>query len=113
MISSALWTRLRTLETQGERRTLHVTPMVNVAVAVAVVAPVSMSAERRAGGSRRRAHYAADDRSDWAADHSAGNRAARRAYGLRRGGAGAERKTSQRDKSDFVHTVIPPSTHYH
>src|SRR5271165_2278824 len=103
MISSALWTRLRTLETQGERRTLHVTPMVNVAVAVAVVAPVSMSAERRAGGSRRRAHYAAD--------HRAGNRAARRAYGLRRGGTGAERKTSQRGKSDFVHTVNPPCRH--
>ena len=70
------------------------------------MATVPMSAEGCAGGSRRRADYAADDRSNRAANHGAGNRAARRAYGLRRSGAGPEHKTSQRYKSDFVHPAI-------
>ena len=33
----------------------------------------------------------------------------RRAHGLRWGGASAKRKTPQRNKSDFVHTVILPA----
>jgi hypothetical protein len=83
--------------------------VVNVAVSVVVAAAIARTAEHGAGPSRHRAYRAADDCSDRTADRGARDDAAGRAHGLRWCGASAKRKTPQRNKSDFVHTVILPA----
>jgi len=82
--------------------------VVNVTVAVAVVAAIAMAAEHRAGPSRHRAYRAADHRSYRTADRGAGDHTPCRAHCLRRGRTSAKCKASQRNKSDLVHTVILP-----
>ena len=83
--------------------------VVNVAVSVVVVAAIARTAEHRAGPSRHRAHRAADHCTDRTADRGARDGAAGRAHGLRSGGASAKRKAPQRNKGDFVHTVLLPA----
>ena len=83
--------------------------VVNVTIAVVVVAAIARTAEHRAGPSRHRAYRAADHCSDRTADRRARDGAAGRAHGLRSGGASAKRKAPQRNKSDFVQTVILPA----
>jgi hypothetical protein len=83
--------------------------VVNVAVSVVVVAAIARTAEHRAGPSRHRAYRAADHCSDRTADRGARDDAAGRAHGLRWGGASPKRKAPQRNKSDFVHTVLLPA----
>jgi hypothetical protein len=83
--------------------------VVNVTIAIMVVAPIARTAEYRAGPSRHSAYRAADHCSDRTADRGTGDHTPRRAHGLRRGGTSAERKAPQRNKSDFVHTVILPA----
>ena len=83
--------------------------VVNVAISVVVAAAIARTAEHRAGPSRHRAYRAADHCSDRTADRGARDDAAGRADGLRWSGASAKRKAPQRNKSDFVHTVILPA----
>src|SRR5271170_7285485 len=59
--------------------------VVNVTIAVAVMATMAWAAEHRAGPSRHRAYRAADHRSDRTADRGSGDDAAGCAHGLRRG----------------------------
>ena len=83
--------------------------VVNVAVSVVVVAAIARTAEHRAWPSRHSAYRAADHCSDWTADRGTRDDAACRTHGLRWSGASAKRKAPQRNKSDFVHTVILPA----
>ena len=83
--------------------------VVNVAISVVVAAAMARTAEHRAGPSRHRAYSAADHCSDGTADRCARDDAAGRAHGLRWSGASAKRKAPQRNKSDFVHTLILPA----
>jgi hypothetical protein len=52
--------------------------VVDVAIAVAIVAKIATAAEHRAGSSRYCAYRAADHRSDWPADRSPGGDASDR-----------------------------------
>ena len=83
--------------------------VVNVAVSVAIVAAMARTTEHRAGPSRHCAYRAADHCSDRTADRRARDDAAGCAHCLRSGGASAKRKATQRNKSDFVHTVVLPA----
>ena len=83
--------------------------VMDVAVAVTIVAAIATAAEYRAGPSCDCAYRAADDRSDGSADRSPGGDASEGADRLCGAGAGTECEAGQRHANNLVHDRSSPT----